>query len=92
MEVTQWIRQATFYIGAGYRSEPPPNCHFKYLAPYLHQIWILACSEAGNPEERTLEELMSAIEKEAKQRQPKHTRWIQLVKHFIGKSIFGEFC
>ena len=85
------MRQATFYIGAGYKSEPPPNGHFKYLAPYLHQIWILACSEAGNPDERTLEEFMKAIEKDAKLRQPKHTRRMVLLSTKRGEDRHSDF-
>ena len=72
--MTQWTRQASLYIGAGYKTVPPIKGNFKYLAPILHQIWISACPEAGDPEERNLEELMKVIEKEAKLRQPKHTR------------------
>ena len=64
LEGTQWTRQASLYIGAGYKTVPPSKDIFRYVAPYLHQIWISECSDEGDPEERSLEELMKAIEEE----------------------------
>ena len=61
------------------------------MAHYLHQIRILACSEAGDPQERTLEELLKAIEKEAKLRQPKHTRRMVLLNTKKGSERHSDF-
>ena len=49
LEVTQWTRQASLYISAGYKTVPPSKGIFKYMAPYIHHIWISACSEGGDP-------------------------------------------
>ena len=66
LEVRTLTRQASLYITAGYKTGPQKKGSFRYIAPLLQQIWITACSLGGDLEERSLKELMKAIEDEAK--------------------------
>ena len=65
LEVKTWTRQAGQYITADYKSSPPKKGIFRYMSPLLHQTWISAL-ECKDPDNRNLEELLKAIEEEAK--------------------------
>ena len=91
LEVRTWTHQAKLYITEGYITSPPKKGIFRYIAPLLQQIWITACSHGGDPEERSLEELIKSIEDEANLRQPKHTRCMILLKNKRGSDKHTDF-
>ena len=68
LDVKYWTRQAGLYSSTGYKSSPPKKGIFRYMSPLLRQVWISACSHGKDPEERSQEELIEAIEEEAKLR------------------------
>ena len=58
--------------------------------PFLHQAWISAL-QSKDPDNRTLEKLMKALEDEAKLRDPKHTRRMKLLQTKRGSDKHSDF-
>ena len=71
--------------------KPTKEGIFRYMSPLVRQIWITACSHGKDQEERSLEELMKAMEDEAKLRQPKHTSRMLLLQTKRGSDKHSDF-
>ena len=90
LEVIHWIKQARNYINAGYRDAPPKTEIYKYLLPLLHHTWSKAL-EKYDPDNKSLPELLEALESEAKKGDPKHSRRLKLLQIRGGSDSHSDF-
>ena len=90
LEVLHWIKQARNYIIAGYRDTPPKEGIYKYLIPFLHSTWANAL-EKYDPDNKSLTEILNALEIEAKQGDPKHNRRLKMLQIRRGSDNHSDF-
>ena len=90
LEVLHWIKQARNYIIAGYRDAPPKEGIYKYLIPFLHHTWSNAL-EKYDPDNKSITEIINALEIEAKKGDPKHSRRLKVLQIRRGSDTHSDF-
>ena len=85
-----WTKQARTYIIAGYRDTPPKKGIYKYLIPFLHYNRANVL-EKYDPDNKSITEIINALEIEAKQGDPKHNCRLKMLQIRRGSDNHSDF-